>query len=71
MNHFSFQTYLWVLNNEGDYEKAFKLGATGVMTDFPSRLTGFLMNHPELVDNWKNLNDSEEGCLIYSKQPEG
>ncbi|BFZ05413.1 hypothetical protein BsWGS_08452 [Bradybaena similaris] len=27
------QTYLWVLNREQDFERAFKLGAAGVMTD--------------------------------------
>ncbi|CAG5125819.1 unnamed protein product [Candidula unifasciata] len=27
------QTYLWVLNREEDFERAFKLGAAGVMTD--------------------------------------
>lgn len=35
-------TYLWVLNTEEEYERAFKMGATGVMTDFPSRLQTFL-----------------------------
>ncbi|XP_069782979.1 lysophospholipase D GDPD1 isoform X2 [Narcine bancroftii] len=36
------QVYLWTLNEESDYRRAFSLGATGVMTDFPSRLRGFL-----------------------------
>lgn len=36
------QTYLWVLNTEEDFERAFRLGATGVMTDFPTRLKDFL-----------------------------
>jgi len=35
-------TYLWVLNNEEEYEKAFRIGATGIMTDYPSRLRKFL-----------------------------
>lgn len=35
-------TYLWVLNSEDQYEKAFKLGVHGVMTDYPSKLKQFL-----------------------------
>ncbi|KAK3084079.1 hypothetical protein FSP39_007822 [Pinctada imbricata] len=29
------ETYLWVLNEDDEFERAFKLGAHGVMTDFP------------------------------------
>ncbi|MEI4867136.1 glycerophosphodiester phosphodiesterase family protein, partial [Klebsiella pneumoniae] len=29
------QVYIWVLNDEEDFKRAFDLGATGVMTDFP------------------------------------
>jgi len=35
-------TYVWVLNKESEYERAFSLGATGVMTDSPSKLAAFL-----------------------------
>jgi len=35
-------TYFWVLNSEEEYARAFSLGATGVMTDYPSRLQKFL-----------------------------
>eukprot|EP00092_Neocalanus_flemingeri_P051535 GFUD01060003.1.p1 GENE.GFUD01060003.1~~GFUD01060003.1.p1 ORF type:complete len:194 (+),score=61.95 GFUD01060003.1:518-1099(+) len=35
-------TYLWVLNNEEEFERAFNLGVQGVMTDYPSRLKQFL-----------------------------
>ncbi|XP_033748617.1 lysophospholipase D GDPD1-like [Pecten maximus] len=43
------QTYLWVLNSEEEFERAFKLGSTGVMTDFPTLLKDFLdKNYPEL-----------------------
>jgi len=35
-------TYLWVLNTEDQFEKAFNLGVHGVMTDYPSRLKQFL-----------------------------
>lgn len=41
------QTYLWVLNDEADFDRAFKLGADGVMTDFPTKLKNYLDNHPE------------------------
>ena len=35
--------YLWVLNEEQDFDRAFdKLGATGVMTDYPTLLTKYL-----------------------------
>ncbi|GIY37110.1 lysophospholipase D GDPD1 [Caerostris darwini] len=36
------QTYFWVLNEEEDFERAFKLGATGIMTDYPNKLRKFL-----------------------------
>ncbi|XP_061684518.1 lysophospholipase D GDPD1 isoform X1 [Syngnathoides biaculeatus] len=36
------QVYIWVLNDEEDFQRAFDLGATGVMTDFPTRLKDFL-----------------------------
>ncbi|XP_035228282.1 lysophospholipase D GDPD1-like [Stegodyphus dumicola] len=36
------QTYFWVLNEEEDYKKAFDIGATGVMTDYPTKLQTFL-----------------------------
>uniref|UniRef100_H3CDY3 Glycerophosphodiester phosphodiesterase domain containing 1 n=1 Tax=Tetraodon nigroviridis TaxID=99883 RepID=H3CDY3_TETNG len=36
------QVYVWVLNDEEDFRRAFDLGATGVMTDFPSRLKDFM-----------------------------
>jgi len=41
------QTYLWVLNTDADYERAFKLGATGVMTDYPTLLKEFLEKNPQ------------------------
>lgn len=45
------QTYLWVLNNEEEFERAFQLGATGVMTDFPTKLKDYLQKHPEFQAN--------------------
>ncbi|XP_071092862.1 lysophospholipase D GDPD1-like [Haliotis cracherodii] len=41
------QTYLWVLNTEDEFERAFKLGVHGVMTDFPTKLTEFLDANPQ------------------------
>lgn len=41
------QTYLWVLNEEHEYERAFQLGATGVMTDFPTKLIEYLDKNPQ------------------------
>lgn len=37
-----FQVYIWVLNDEDDFQRAFDLGATGVMTDFPTKLKDFM-----------------------------
>ncbi|XP_072502969.1 lysophospholipase D GDPD1 isoform X1 [Notamacropus eugenii] len=39
------QVYVWVLNEEHEYKKAFDLGATGVMTDYPTKLKEFLHNY--------------------------
>ncbi|KAF8791969.1 Lysophospholipase D GDPD1 like protein [Argiope bruennichi] len=36
------QTYLWVLNDDEDFERALELGATGIMTDYPTKLRKFL-----------------------------
>lgn len=45
------QTYLWVLNSEEEFERAFKLGSTGVMTDFPTLLREYIdKNHPEFQE---------------------
>lgn len=41
------RVYLWVLNDEQDFEAAFKLGASGVMTDAPSKLENFLNRNPQ------------------------
>lgn len=39
------QVYVWVLNCEEEYERAFRLGASAVMTDYPSDLRTFLARH--------------------------
>ncbi|CAM1306712.1 GDPD1 (predicted) [Pycnogonum litorale] len=43
------QVFLWVLNDETDFNEAFKLGAHGVMTDYPIALKEFLDRKPELI----------------------
>ncbi|XP_006012940.1 lysophospholipase D GDPD3a [Latimeria chalumnae] len=40
------QVILWVLNQDSDFQKAFEYGATGVMTDYPTKLRRFLDSHP-------------------------
>lgn len=39
------QVYFWVLNKDEEFKKAFDLGATGVMTDYPTKLKLFLQNY--------------------------
>ncbi|CAH2224451.1 lysophospholipase D GDPD1 [Pelobates cultripes] len=39
------QVYIWVLNNEEEYKRAFDLGATGIMTDYPTRLKEYMETH--------------------------
>lgn len=41
------QTYLWVLNEDPEFEEAFRMGVTGVMTDYPAKLRDFLNKHPD------------------------
>ncbi|XP_053375466.1 lysophospholipase D GDPD1-like [Mercenaria mercenaria] len=64
------QTYLWVLNEEDDWGRAFKLGATGVMTDFPSKLAEYIRKHPELGMGAASDIENVENQLLSSKQPE-
>lgn len=42
------QTYLWVLNEEAEFDKAFSLGVTGIMTDYPTRLAAYLEKNPHI-----------------------
>lgn len=50
---FSFQTYLWVMNSEEDFRSAFEAGATGVMTDYPTKLRAFLDSNPQYTQDHK------------------
>ena len=47
----NFQTYVWVLNYEEEFKRAFDLGVDGVMTDFPSKLKKFLSENPQYNSN--------------------
>lgn len=39
------QTYLWVLNDDSEFDFAFnKLKVAGVMTDYPTKLKSYLEN---------------------------
>ncbi|XP_043203627.1 lysophospholipase D GDPD1-like [Amphibalanus amphitrite] len=49
------QVYLWVLNSEAEYRRAFELGATGVMTDYPSLLRHFLRDNPQYAAPGRRL----------------
>lgn len=40
------QVQLFVCNEESDMEAAFTVGATGVMTDYPTLLTNYIQKHP-------------------------
>ncbi len=42
-------TYAWVVNTEEDFDRAFRHGVAGVMTDYPSRLQKYLEEHPQPV----------------------
>ncbi|XP_053550600.1 lysophospholipase D GDPD3 [Bombina bombina] len=39
------QVYLWVLNQDSDYQRAIEYGATGIITDYPSKLRRFLQRY--------------------------
>ncbi|XP_048188917.1 lysophospholipase D GDPD3 [Perognathus longimembris pacificus] len=39
------QVIFWCLNEESDFEAAFSLGATGIITDFPTALRRYLDHH--------------------------
>ncbi len=43
------QTYVWVLNSEQDFEQAFNMGVTGIMTDYPSLLRDYLQKNPQIA----------------------
>lgn len=58
------------MNEEHDWDRAFQLGVTGVMTDFPSKLAAYLQKHPELYTVKDSNIAIPEDQLILSKQLE-
>jgi len=50
------QTYLWVLNEEDEYARALYYGASGIMTDFPSRLSQYLDLRNHYSEHWTVLS---------------
>eukprot|EP00053_Salpingoeca_punica_P010032 m.90329 g.90329 ORF g.90329 m.90329 type:complete len:340 (+) comp15257_c0_seq2:542-1561(+) len=54
------QILLWVVNSEAEFHRACAIGAHGVMTDYPSMLTGLLdANHPVKLRNHHAGADKE------------
>lgn len=57
------QTYLWVLNDDSEFDFAFnKLKVAGVMTDYPSRLQNYLngSNAPQKPVNTSTGSERSE-----------
>nr|CAB3248666.1 glycerophosphodiester phosphodiesterase domain-containing protein 1-like [Phallusia mammillata] len=50
-------TYFWVLNEEEDFKAAFELGAEGVMTDCPTKLSAWLDENPQYWIGRRNENE--------------
>uniref|UniRef100_A0A5S6QLG1 GP-PDE domain-containing protein n=1 Tax=Trichuris muris TaxID=70415 RepID=A0A5S6QLG1_TRIMR len=38
--------FIWVLNKDEQFKRAFELGATAAMTDYPTRLAEYLLHNP-------------------------
>lgn len=60
-----FQTYMWVLNYEDEYKAAFELGATGVMTDYPTKLKKFLNENPQSHWSYPKLTAKDNSFKFY------
>lgn len=43
--------YLWVLNNEDEFEAASELGVNAIMTDYPSRLDRYFKSRTETLES--------------------
>lgn len=52
------QVYLWVLNDDEEFECALQLGVTGIMTDYPTKLKKFLSDHPQFVNSKDSYDPS-------------
>ena len=49
------------MNTDEDFKRAFDCGATGVMTDYPSKLKHWLEVHPEIL---QQTNSSKESSNV-------
>jgi glycerophosphoryl diester phosphodiesterase len=49
-------TIFWVVQNDCEFQQSFALGAQGVMTDYPSRLSRFLSSSKEDRDSKSHLD---------------
>ncbi|XP_071944080.1 lysophospholipase D GDPD1-like [Antedon mediterranea] len=45
------EVYLWVLNEEDDWERALRLGVSGIMTDYPTQLKNFMETKNHVLSN--------------------
>ena len=62
------QTFLWVLNDESEFDLAFnKLKVAGVMTDYPSKLRTYLNNSQSVPATHPVSNGDESSELIKKK----
>ncbi|KAI5720349.1 hypothetical protein M8J77_005320 [Diaphorina citri] len=52
--------YLWVLNNEEEFEAASKLGVNAIMTDYPTRLDQYLKSGPSKEEEEEEEEEKEE-----------
>nr|XP_006825319.1 PREDICTED: glycerophosphodiester phosphodiesterase domain-containing protein 1-like [Saccoglossus kowalevskii] len=52
LNKRGIQVYVWVLNEEKEWERALDLGATGIMTDYPTHLKEFMRKNNNLIKPW-------------------
>uniref|UniRef100_A0A8D8LZQ0 Glycerophosphodiester phosphodiesterase domain-containing protein 1 n=2 Tax=Cacopsylla melanoneura TaxID=428564 RepID=A0A8D8LZQ0_9HEMI len=64
--------YLWVLNNEEEFETASKLGVTGIMTDYPTRLNQYLNTHSDkkTVEKHNENKATDESCPTKAPTPD-
>ncbi|CDW54399.1 glycerophosphodiester phosphodiesterase [Trichuris trichiura] len=71
LNRRKMHVFLWVLNEDDQFKRAFELGATAVMTDYPTKLAEYLLHHPpkEPVE-FPRLEVVAEGIEIAKKEVE-
>jgi len=62
------QTYLWVLNDDSEFDFAFnKLKVAGVMTDYPTRLQNYL-NGSNIPREPVNTTSGSERSELIKKE---